>query len=86
VPTKVEPPRAGPATIIPFPVVRRRDFIARAANTHERYNSKGAKNYLTHLIERHADRLARLGVAPDLADADVLSLRVAVGMADEATS
>jgi Family of unknown function (DUF6074) len=79
-PPQIDPPRTGPAQIIPFPVVNRRDFINRAACTHQRLGVTGAVKYLNRLITLHSERLTRLGVAPDWVDADVADLRAATGM------
>jgi hypothetical protein len=79
-PPTVEAPRAGPATIIPFPVTRRVAFIERAVNTHTRYKPAAASRYLSQLIERHDTRLRRYGIDPALVDADVDAFCAAVGM------
>ena len=79
-PTAVDPPRAGPAVILPYPVIRRRDFIARAASTYQRYKLDGASRYLSKLIERHDARLRGFGIDPALVDADVAAFCAAVGL------
>jgi hypothetical protein len=79
-PLRFDPPPAGPATIIPFPVRRRGAFIAKAIATGARYASKGRANQLLYVIDRHHSRLTRIGVAQELADADTLALAKALGM------
>jgi hypothetical protein len=81
-PFKFEPPRSEPAEILLFPIVRRPAFIARAADAWERYSPKGAQRYLQVLIDRHAKRLARLGIDPERVAADLRDLKAAVGMTD----
>ena len=76
------PPRPHGATaeILPFPVVRRRDFIERAIATGERYPPRGRIGHLLSVVNRHAARLDRLGVAPDQAAVDVAALAGALGL------
>jgi hypothetical protein len=85
-PIKFEPPRTGPAEILLFPTVRRTAFIARAGAAWDRYSPRGAERYLQVLIDRHVERLDRLGVDPVRAAADVRELKAAIGMSDEAAS
>jgi hypothetical protein len=85
-PIKFEPPRTGPAEILLFPTVRRSAFIARAGAAWDRYSPRGAQRYLQVLIDRHVERLDRLGVDPVRAATDVRELKAAIGMSDEAVS
>lgn len=82
-PIKFEPPRSGPADILLFPTVRRGAFIARAGAAWDRYSPRGAQRYLQVLIDRHIERLDRLGVDPARAAADVRELKAAIGMSDD---
>jgi hypothetical protein len=83
-PPQVQPPRTGRAVIIPFPVVKRRDFIFDAAHTHQRMSVSRAVKHLNSLITMHGKRLTRLGITPDRVAADVADFRAATGMVGRA--
>ena len=74
------PPATVPAMVIPFPVIRRRTFMANAIAATQRYEPRAAQRYLKSLVERHATRLDRIGCDLDRAAADVRSLELALGM------
>ena len=57
--------------VVPFPLIRRRGWIAKhlAATTH--YSSQGMSTYLTRRLDEHAERLRRAGVNEAVIERDV---------------
>lgn len=53
--------------VLPFPVIRRRDFIARqAARMAASSRTDAAERWLEHVVNRHRETLLRKGVEPSL--------------------
>lgn len=67
-----------PPKVVLFPATRRRAFIRKNAAHAATMSEKGANNTIAHLIRKHRERLARLGVAPDAAEADAAALEAAL--------
>jgi hypothetical protein len=81
--TELNPPKRGPAELIPFPIARNVRFVAETVAAHRRYRRPGeAKKYLEKLIHSRMDDLQRLGVSFDRAIADAEALWFAVGMTE----
>lgn len=59
--------------IVPFPSARRVAYLRRNGELAASY--KNPRKYLDQLIDRHADKLARCGVAADVAARDIAALR-----------
>jgi hypothetical protein len=64
--------------VLVFPAVRRRAFIRKNAAAADRYNQKAALNYILRLRDKHRERLLRLGVNTEQADADAIKLFAAL--------
>ena len=65
------------AEVIPFPLVRRRDFIIRHAHRMAELREAGAENHLRHQLRVQADVLARRGVLPEVIEEQVSAVEVA---------
>lgn len=66
------------AVIVPFPLVRRRSFIARQAHSMAIRSDDPAMRYLQQQLRLQADTLARRGIAPDLVASEIHSLEWAI--------
>lgn len=67
-----------PATVVPFPVVRRRAFIGKTAARIAGASPRAAEKLMVAALKRQRDVLARKGVAPELVEAEVRALEVAI--------
>jgi hypothetical protein len=63
----------GGAEIVPFPIGRRSAFIDRAFVAADEFPD-GGNEYKRAVVQRHRDRLEKLGVAPELIQAEVNEL------------
>ena len=59
------------AIVVPFPFVKRREYINRQIQNVSGYRQEAAEKYLATRIEQHEARLRKAGVAEDLIAADV---------------
>jgi hypothetical protein len=69
----VREPTGQPARILPFPVGRRSAFINRAFVAADEFPD-GGNEYKRSIMQRHRARLEKLGVAPELIQAEVNEL------------
>lgn len=67
-----------PPKVVLFPSTRRRSFIVKNAAHAAGMKPAGAANWIGHLVDKHRARLARLGVAHDVAEADATALETAL--------
>jgi hypothetical protein len=54
------------ATILPYPIARRRTFIAKQADHATYLNPHAAERYLQYQLQMQGDAMRRRGVAEDL--------------------
>ena len=66
------------AVIVPFPIVRRRDFVLRNAARIAEAQPKTAEKLLTHTINVQVETMARRGIAPSLIAREARALENAV--------
>jgi len=66
------------AVIVPFPIVRRRDFVLRNAARIAEAQPKTAEKLLTHTINVQVETIARRGIAPSLIAREARALENAV--------
>jgi predicted urease superfamily metal-dependent hydrolase len=66
------------AVIVPFPIVRRRDFVLRNAARIAEAQPKTAEKLLTHTINVQVETMARRGIAPSLIACEARALENAV--------
>ena len=66
------------AEVIPFPVIRRKAFLAKNGRHAAEYRPQAAFRYIGSLVDRHRQRLQRLGVEPGAVEADAVSLAAAL--------
>jgi Family of unknown function (DUF6074) len=66
------------AEVIPFPAVRRKAFLAKNGRHAAEYRPQAAFRYIDGLVDRHRQRLQRLGVEPAIAEADAAALTAAL--------
>lgn len=66
------------ATIVPFPLSRRRDLICRHAEAMARVSATAADEYLIHHLEQIWDDLERQGLPCPMIEREVISLGRAV--------
>lgn len=64
--------------VLAFPATRRRPFVVKNARHASRMTKRGADNWLAYILQKHRDRLSRLGVEPVAAEADVAALETAL--------
>lgn len=69
---------APPPVVVLFPATRRRAFIVKNARHAASMSEKGAANWIGHLLAKHRERLARIGVEPKAAEADAVALETAL--------
>jgi hypothetical protein len=67
-----------PATIIPFPIVRRRDFIRRHAARMAMLPEPTAEKHLAYQIRLQAETMRRRGIAADQITSQVRALETAI--------
>jgi len=67
-----------PPVVVLFPATRRRAFIRKNAAHAAGMSEKGANNWLAHLLAKHRERLARIGVDRVAAEADAAALERAL--------
>jgi hypothetical protein len=63
------------ATVIPYPLLKRRHWIARQVSNVAHYHQDAAERYLAQRIADRVSSLQRAGVADDLIAADVEPVR-----------
>jgi len=66
------------AIVIPFPIVRRRDFVLRNAARIAEAQPKTAEKLLTHTINVQVETMARRGIAPRLIAREAKALATAI--------
>jgi len=66
------------AVIVPFPIVRRRDFVLRNAARIAEAQPKTAEKLLTHTINVQVETMARRGIAPSLIAREARALENAI--------
>jgi len=66
------------ATVLPFPVNLRRDFIANRAERKAFMKSKSAGRYLTYQLQVQAEAMRRRGVVTDVIQRELKSMEEAV--------
>jgi Family of unknown function (DUF6074) len=66
------------ATVIRFPLVRRRDFVLRNAARIADASPRTAEKLLAHAVQVQVDTMARRRIAPDLIAREAKSLENAV--------
>ena len=66
------------ATIVPFPLTRRCDFIARNAARLADATPKTAEKLLAHAVNVQVETMARRGIAPDLVAREAKALETAI--------
>jgi Family of unknown function (DUF6074) len=66
------------ASIIPFPLVRRRDFVCRHAEIISGLSHESAERHLSHQLKVQRDALTRKGVAEDRIEREIASLERAI--------
>jgi hypothetical protein len=66
------------AAVLPFPLVRRRDFVLRNADRIAEAEPKTAEKLLAHTTKIQAETMARRGVAPDLIALEAKALETAI--------
>jgi hypothetical protein len=66
------------ATILPFPLVRRRDFVLRNAGRLADAQPKTAEKILAHAIKVQAQTMARRGIGPNLIAREGKALETAI--------
>jgi hypothetical protein len=66
------------ATILPFPLVRRRDFVLRNAARIADASPRTAEKLLAHAVQVQVDTMARRGIAPDLIAREAKGLESAI--------
>ena len=66
------------ATVIPFPLARRRAFVSRTAWRVANAVPRTGAKLLAHALQQQADTMARRGIAPELIEIEVASLEAAV--------
>jgi hypothetical protein len=69
------------AVVIPFPASKQRGLVERELVGVRYWDTTAAVEWLMQVVRRHRARLAKLGIAPDLIDADVAALEAAFGLA-----
>jgi hypothetical protein len=69
------------AVVIPFPVARRRAYIARQASHAALMNPDAGTRYLEHQIEIQAQAMRRKGVSEDLIEREVRCMKSAIAAA-----
>jgi len=66
------------AIVIPFPIVRRRDFVLRNAARIAEAQHKTAEKLFTHTINVQVETMARRGIAPRLIAREAKALATAI--------
>lgn len=66
------------AEVVPFPMARRRAYVARQAAHIATMNDLSGERYLRKQVEMQADVMARRGVAPEVIARECATLRTAV--------
>jgi hypothetical protein len=66
------------ATVLPFPLTRRRDFILRNAARLGDAAPKTAEKLLAHAINVQVETMARRGIAPDMIAREARALENAI--------
>ena len=67
-----------PPKVAVFPSAKRRPFVLKNAAHAAGMSPKGADNWIGHLVAKHRNRLARLGVDPVAAATDAAALETAL--------
>jgi Family of unknown function (DUF6074) len=67
---------AGPAKVIPFPVLRRVAFLDRMADTAS--TCRNLDRYMTHILQQQRDAMRRRGIADDMIEAELAALDRAI--------
>ena len=57
--------------VVPFPLIRRRGWIAKHLASTAHYSSQGMSTYLTRRLDEHAEVLRRAGVNEAVIERDV---------------
>jgi hypothetical protein len=66
------------ATIIPFPLIRRRAYIAKQAEQMACMNKHAAARYLNHQLQVQREALRRRGVTAELIERELESMEAAI--------
>jgi hypothetical protein len=66
------------ATIIPFPLVRRRAYISKQAEQMACMSDVSAARYLQHQLQVQREAMRRRGVADELADRELQAMEAAI--------
>lgn len=66
------------ATVVPFPLIKRRGFALRHAAQMAAYSPEGAESYLQAQLKRQQRTMQRRGIEPDRIDAELTALEVAL--------
>jgi hypothetical protein len=66
------------ATVIPYPLIRRRDLVLRNAARIAEAQPKTAEKLLTHTINVQVETMARRGIAPTLIAREARALENAI--------
>jgi hypothetical protein len=66
------------ATILPFPLLRRRGYVQRQALRMARETPRGAENWLAYIIEINRQAMIRRGIPTDLSEAELHDLEAAI--------
>jgi hypothetical protein len=66
------------AEVIPFPVVRRVDFVWRHAARMSELRAKAAENHLASQLKIQRDTMTRKGVDPERIDQELATLEAAI--------
>ena len=64
--------------ILPFPLVRRRDFVLRHAARIADAQPKTAEKLLAHAVQVQIDMMTRRGIAPELIAREAKALETAI--------
>jgi len=66
------------ASVIPFPLSRRQDFVCRHAEIISGLRPKSAERHLAHQLKVQREALMRRGVAEDVVSREIASLERAI--------